>query len=123
VPKNVCTNKYKWSKWWNVSCEQAKEKFTNLKKYNRVMCIENLIELKKTKANFRRVVIKAKEESWRKFLDSLDFRKPSSNVFIFIKSMMSTPPTCSIPPLYSNGYVLVKDDEKANTGLECCWSS
>ena len=53
---------------------KQKKNFNNLKKkYNCVICIENLIELKKARASFRQTIVKAKEQLWKKFLDGLDF--------------------------------------------------
>lgn len=102
--------------WWNKDCDAAKKKYLRRKnEYEQATTIYNYIEVKRAYAAFKRAISQAKKKSWEEFIENLDFRKPVSKVYVFIKQMQSKPPPRkSNPPVVYNNQLLLTDQDKAN---------
>ena len=111
-------SKRKKSAWWNEECLNAKKEVCQKRMlYRRYNSLSDFIEYKKAYASFKRIVLKSKREAWNLFLASLDFRKPASKVYQFIKSISNKMPAPrQNPPLIFEDKALVEDKEKANAG-------
>lgn len=83
--KASATNK-KIVPWWNKDCGKTiKEAKKALNKYKRYPNIENLINLKKTKAIARRTVIQSKKKSWEEYVTTLNKDTPMTEIWNKIK--------------------------------------
>ena len=68
--------------WWNVECKTViKNKKKLYRKYKRNKTLSNLIEYKKANAIVVRTVRKSKQESWNKFLASINLQTSVKDVW------------------------------------------
>ena len=81
--------------------------------------LHSLIEKNRAYAIFRKTVLEAKKKSWNNFINKLDFRKPTSKVYEFMKKMNNRATSGrSNPPIASDNKLLVTDDEKADAAAK-----
>ena len=115
-----CETIRNYSKWWNEECSQFKKELKCQQNiYKRISTVENYVAVKKAYTKFKKCVIEAKRRSWREFVESLDFRKPVSKVYQFIKNMKAKgDKTGNPPPLTFENKILISDLEKANGGAK-----
>merc|ERR1711867_149739 len=82
IPKTSTNPRHIPVPWWNDECKRdikAREKA--LEKFKKQPTLENMIEKKKKKAVARRTVRKAKRESWREYVTTLNRESTSKQVW------------------------------------------
>ena len=90
IPQTSGTRSASNPAWWNTRCRQAinKRKAT-FRKFNKVATPENFTSYKKARALARREVIRSKEESWSKFLESINNKTSSKEVWRRIRILLN----------------------------------
>ena len=106
--------------WWNEDCSKAKREFIGKKRiYNLVGNLHSLIEKNRAYAIFRKTVLEAKKNSWNNFINKLDFRKPTSKVYEFMKKMNNRATSGrSNQRIASDNKLLLTDDQKADAAAK-----
>ena len=96
--------------WWNEECSKAKrEKQKALNRYkNHVGSIELWIEFKKKRAKFIFTINKAKKESWKNYVQSINKNTSSAEIWKKVKKLRST---TSVPA------IIVKSNNEIITDL------
>ena len=88
--------------WWNLECRNAhramRAAFT---RYRRHRCEHYIISFKKSRSRFRRIIKKARRESWMIFLSTISWKTSPSEVWIKMKKIAGkyiprTPPVLNI---------------------------
>uniref|UniRef100_A0A8C6KLW6 Reverse transcriptase domain-containing protein n=1 Tax=Nothobranchius furzeri TaxID=105023 RepID=A0A8C6KLW6_NOTFU len=99
--------------WWSEVCEKAiKARNKSLKMLRKTHNMENLLNYKKLQAEVRRVVKKAKRESWRNFCGKIGRTTPISNVWGMIRKMKGIRKEWSYPVLKVGDEFAVTNEEK-----------
>lgn len=67
--------------WWNEDCYKAiSDSKVSLNRYKKHRTIDNLIELKRTKARARRIIKESKKQSWQKYVGTITKDTPVNEV-------------------------------------------
>ena len=90
IPRTSGTRGASNPAWWNARCRQAinKRKAT-FRRFNKVTTSENFTSYKKARALARREVIRSKEECWSKFLESINNKTSSKEVWRRIRILLN----------------------------------
>ena len=82
IPKSKGTGRRKSPPWWNGKCRTAiwKRKAA-MKKYKRVTSRVNYNNFSKARAEAKKVIKASKRDSWRNFIDSINEKSTSKEVF------------------------------------------
>ena len=82
IPKSKGTGRRQSPPWWNGTCRTAiwKRKAA-FKKYRRVTTRANFNKFSKTRAEARKTVRLAKKEAWKDFLDSINGKTTSKEIY------------------------------------------
>ena len=99
--------------WWNAECSRwvaLKRKAYNKFKRRPTRLLQ--LEYRRLEAKVKRVVLKAKRKSWRKFLSKLNLQISCTEVWRFLRSFMGKP-TNNNYPLTQNGTTLIDAFAKA----------
>ena len=76
--------------WWNARCRQAiNKRKAAFRRFNKVTTSENFTSYKKARALARREVIRSKEECWSKFLESINNKTSSKEVWRRIRILIN----------------------------------
>ena len=76
--------------WWNSKCREAiSKRNATFRRFNKVSTEENWISYKKARALARRVIINSKKESWIKFIESINNKTPSKEVWRRIRLLLN----------------------------------
>lgn len=99
--------------WWSEVCEKAiKARNKSLKILRKTHNVENLLKYKKLQAEVRRVVKKAKRESWRNFCGKIGRTTPISNVWGMIRKMKGLRREWNFPVLKVGDELAITNNEK-----------
>ena len=83
-----CTQNSYCKTWWNGACRGAwKEKKVAFNRYKKKRDMETFIIFKKARALLRRVISQARQDSWDKYVDSIDSTTKSAEVWKRIKAI------------------------------------
>ena len=76
--------------WWNTRCRKAinKRKAT-FRRFNKVSTTENYISYKKARAQARKEIIESKKECWIRFLESINSKTTSKEVWRRIRILLN----------------------------------
>ncbi|KAI5747442.1 hypothetical protein M8J77_014609 [Diaphorina citri] len=75
--------------WWNEDCYKAiKEKNKCYRKYKQTLSAEDSISFKRARAICRKTVWKAKKESWRNFIGSINMNTSSKEAWSKVKRIL-----------------------------------
>ena len=82
IPKSKGTGRRQSPPWWNGKCRAAiwKRKAA-FKKYRRVTSRENFNKFSKARAEARKIVRLSKREAWKTFLDSINEKTSSKDIY------------------------------------------
>ena len=76
--------------WWNSKCREViSKRNATFRRFNKVSTEENWISYKKARALARRVIINSKRESWIKFIESINNKTPSKEVWRRIRLLVN----------------------------------
>lgn len=102
--------------WWNKKCQEAvKENNKALKKYKKQQTIDNLIELKKTKAIKRRIIKQSKTTSWQNFVSTINPDTPSKQIWENINKIKGKHILINTTTILKNGEIINKPEDIVNT--------
>ncbi len=100
--------------WWTDECGKVvKERNKALRLLRRTHNFQNLIKYKQAQAKVRRVIYKAKRQSWQTFCNKIGRSTPVGEVWSMIKSMRGIRKEWQYPILKMGEEVAVSDGEKA----------
>lgn len=88
IPKTKTTIRKRNLLWWNEQCSKAiKIKNRALTRNKRQLKTENVILFKKARANARKVIREARENSWQNFITLINCNTPTSEFWKKIKQI------------------------------------
>lgn len=111
--KNVRKNKN--TPWWNQECETTKKEANrSLYRYKRHPTIDNLIEVKKTRAKARRTIREAKKKSWQEYVGQLNKDTPINNIWKAINRIKGNNRSSHIPLLKEGSNTIIDHKNISN---------
>lgn len=103
--------------WWNEDCQYAAKKNNlALSKYKRHNTIENLIELKRTKA--RRVIKESKRLSWQRYVSSINPDTTPKEIWGKINRIKGKNAIRNTTTILKDGKIINKPQDIVNTLAE-----
>lgn len=107
IPKTPPLSNRPLVPWWNENIAKAiKDRKKALKKNKNHPNPQNLQEYKKLKSIARRLIRKSREETWRKFVGSINFNTPASAVWNSIRKLSGRNKITSITYLTHDGNII-----------------
>ncbi|KAI5737170.1 hypothetical protein M8J76_010687 [Diaphorina citri] len=89
IPRSNPQNAKPRVPWWNEECYKAiKEKNKCYRRYKRTLSAEDSISFKRARAICRKTVWKAKKESWRNFIGSINMNTSSKEAWCKVKRIL-----------------------------------
>ena len=102
--------------WWTPDCRRALcERNRAYRRFNRNITAENFVLYKKARARARRVIRKAKRDSWRSFVSTITYRTPGSQVWATVNRINGKFKSHRIPVLLDNNQFIDQPRDIANT--------
>ena len=104
IPRSSGIFKRRPVPWWSDKCHEAhrtmRAAFT---RYRRRMCQYFLVEFRKARARFRFIIKKARKESWKIFISSINSKTPLSVVWKKVRKIAGKFTPCQPPVIKING--------------------
>ena len=101
--------------WWNNVCETAvRKKEAAYRKMRRTFAAQDIILLKKCRANCRNIILNAKKTCWQKFCESLGKYEQMGKVWRMGKSFFGGEKALCIPKLTLDQNLVSSASEKAS---------
>lgn len=114
IPRSKGKMKKKAVPWWTEECSKVvKDRNALFKILRKNVNYQNLIKYKKAQAMVRKVVRKAKRQSWKNFCNKIGRTTPVGEVWGMIKSMRGIRKEKQYPVLKMREEIAVSDKEKA----------
>ncbi|XDV52299.1 hypothetical protein PO909_021042 [Leuciscus waleckii] len=114
ISKSKGKMKRKAVPWWTEECGKiVKERNKALRLLRKNHNFHNLIKYKETQAKVRKIIRKAKKQSWQTFCDKIGRATPVGDVWNMIKSMRGIRREWKYPILKMGEETAVSDQEKA----------
>lgn len=111
-------NKKRTVPWWDEELDaNRKKKNSCLKEYIRIQSKENLIILKKTEAQYRRMLKVKKRDSWENFIDEMNGDLEIRELWNRVKKIKGSDTTRSITHLVDEQQIIIDDPVKISNML------
>ena len=102
--------------WWTPDCRRALcERNRAYRRFNRHVTTENFVLYKKARARARRVIKKAKRDTWRSFVSTINSDTPGNQVWATVNKINRKFKSSSIPVLLDNNQFIDQPRDIANT--------
>ena len=90
IPKSKGVRGSKKPAWWNNDCQIAiQRRKATFKRFSKTISRHNYLEYQKAKAIARRIIGNSKKKSWRKFIESINSKMTSKEVWRRIRILMN----------------------------------
>ncbi|XP_044220816.1 uncharacterized protein LOC122991683 isoform X2 [Thunnus albacares] len=114
ISKSKGRMKRKAVPWWTDECSKiVKERNRALRLLRRTHNVQNLIRYKQEQARVRKIICKAKRQSWQTFCNKIGRSTPVGEVWGMIRSMRGVRREWQYPVLKMGEETAVSDEEKA----------
>jgi len=113
IPKSKGKMKRKAVAWWTEECGKIVQERNKEEVLRRTHNFQNLIKYKETQAKARRIIRKAKKQSWQTFCNKIGRTTPVGDVWNMIKGMQGIRREWKYPILKMGEEAAVSDQEKA----------
>lgn len=102
--------------WWNKKCEKAiRDNKTALYKYRKNKTIDNLINLKKTRAIARKTIVQSKKQSWQEYVSTINPNTSTKELWGKIKKIKGIATTTRASTLIAGTSVVTDPQDITNT--------